>query len=81
MESTMIPPKGQLVHRQGNAVFVALLLFNLTLILLQIWLFTATLENFIAGKTAMAVPAAIVSVLCAAANVWMLVGLYRVDRS
>jgi hypothetical protein len=74
-------PEGELNrHRQRGIVFVALLLFNLTLIVLQIWLFTATLENLLAGREAVAVPAAVVSVLCALANVWMLIGIYRMER-
>jgi hypothetical protein len=67
-------------HRQRAAVFIALLLFNLTLIVFQIWLFTATLENMLAGRTAVAIPAAVVSAICAAVNIWMLVGLYRMER-
>jgi len=54
-------------------------MFNLTLIILQVWLFTATLENFLAGKYAVAIPAAVVSIICAAVNVWMLIGLYRME--
>jgi hypothetical protein len=64
-------------HRQRAAVYVVLLLFSLTLIILQIWLFTATLENLLAGRYAVAFPAAIVSVIGALANIWMLAGLFR----
>lgn len=67
-------------HRQRATVYVVLLMFNLTLIILQIWLFTATLENLLAGKIAVAIPAAIVSVICAVVNVWMLIGLYRLEK-
>ena len=76
----MIPTPEILRHRQRAVVFVALLLFNLTLIILQIWLFTAILENVLAGKAAMAIPAAIASVVCAAINIWMLIGLYRMEH-
>jgi len=76
----MIPQQELQRHRQRAAVYVVLLLFNLTLVILQIWLFTATLENLLAGKVTVAIPAAIVSVVCAAVNVWMLVGIYRVEN-
>jgi hypothetical protein len=76
----MIPGPRLARHRQQATLFTVLLLFNLMLIILQIWLFTATLENMLAGKPAMAIPAAAASLACAAINVWMLVGLYRVDR-
>jgi hypothetical protein len=76
----MIPELEQQRHRQRAAVYVVLLMFNLTLIILQIWLFTGALENLIAGKFAVAIPAAIVSLICAGVNVWMLVGLYRMEK-
>ncbi len=49
-------------HVQRSSVFVALLLFNLVLLILQLWLFVAVLENAVAGDTKIAVPAAIASV-------------------
>jgi hypothetical protein len=68
-------------HRQRATVYVVLLMFSLTLIVLQIWLFTATLENLLAGNMKIAIPAAGVSLICALANVWMLVGLYRMEKT
>ncbi|MEQ1822173.1 MAG: DUF6755 family protein [Fimbriimonadaceae bacterium] len=65
--------------RQKSAVFVALLLFNLVLVLLQLWLFVSVLEGLIAGKGAMAIPAAIASAVLFFVNVWMLRGLQRLD--
>lgn len=64
-------------HRQRSVVHAVLLLFNMVLIVLQIWLFTATLENLLAGKPAMSIPAAVFSAVCAVVNAWMLIGLYR----
>lgn len=72
--------KNALRRHQRSPVFVALLLFNLTLIVLQLWLFTATLENLLEGRAMVSFPAAVVSAVCAAINVWMLVGLYRMER-
>ena len=76
----MIPGPQLQRHRQQATVFAILVMFNLVLIILQIWLFVATLENTIAGKPAMAIPAAITSVVIAAINVWMLIGLYKMDK-
>jgi hypothetical protein len=67
-------------RRQKAAVFVALLLFNLMLVLLQLWLFAGVLESLLAGKPTMAIPAAVLSVLIAAVNAWMLDGVYQMDR-
>ena len=76
----MISDQEQQRHRQRAAVYVVLLMFNLTLVILQIWLFTATLENLLARKFAVAIPAAVVSLICAGVNVWMLIGLYRLEK-
>lgn len=67
-------------HQQRSVVFTALLLFNLVLIILQLWLFVSVLENLIDGKTAMAIPAGIASLICAGVNVWMLAGIRRMER-
>jgi len=67
-------------HIQKSALFVALLLFCLVLVLLQLWLFVAVLENYLAGRRAMAIPAALASAAILAVNGWMLRGVYRVNR-
>lgn len=63
--------------RQRSAVFVALLMFNLVLVLLQIWLFASVLEGLLDGRSSMATPAAAASAALFAVNLWMLRGLVR----
>jgi hypothetical protein len=75
----MIPEAELQKHRQSDAVFVTMLLFSITLIILQLWLFTATLENLLSSRFTIAIPAAIISTVCAAINAWMLAGLYRTE--
>ncbi|HWD37211.1 MAG TPA: DUF6755 family protein [Fimbriimonas sp.] len=67
-------------RRQRSAVFAALLLFNLVLVLLQLWLFVGVLESLQSGKSTMALPAAAVSVLILAVNVWMLRGVVKLTE-
>ena len=67
-------------NRQRTVVFVTLLLFELVLVLLQLWLFVSTLEALLSGRSGMAVPAAAASIACLAVNLWMLIGVYRVDK-
>ena len=62
-------------RRQKAVVFVGLMLFGLIFFLIQIWLFVAVLENVLAGHVALAVPAAVASIVVFLANVWMLRGL------
>jgi hypothetical protein len=48
--------------------------------MLQLWLFTSTLEGLVAGKTAMALPALLASAVILAVNVWMLWGVNRLEE-
>ncbi len=66
--------------RQRSVVFVALLLFELVLVLLQLWLFVSALEGILAGETRMVLPGAIVSLICLGLNTWMLIGVGRIDK-
>lgn len=68
-----------LLKRQRATVFVALLLFNLVLILLQLWLFASVLEAMAHGVSQMAIPGAVASVGLFLVNLWMLGGLRRLD--
>ncbi len=63
--------------RQRSPVFVALLMFNLVLFLLQLWLFVSVLEGLIHGEFGMAIPAAMSSVGLFTVNLWMLRGIFR----
>jgi hypothetical protein len=67
-------------RRQRAAVFVALLMFQTVLLLIQLWLFVSLLEGKLDGSTKMGVTAMFLSAACFAANVWMLVGVWRLDR-
>lgn len=71
----------KLRRRQKSTVFVAMMLFQLVLILIQLWLFVSVLENIIAGHAPMAIPAAVISVVIALVNGWMLWGLFYLERS
>lgn len=63
--------------RQRSTVFVALLLFNLILVLLQLWLFVSVLEGLLNGRVNMALPAGIASLALFGVNLWMLRGINR----
>lgn len=68
-------------RRQQSPIFVGLLLFELVLVLIQLWLFVSALEGILAGETGMVLPAALVSLVCLAVNTWMLVGVNKSDRN
>jgi hypothetical protein len=67
-------------RRQRSSVFVALMLFQFVLIILQLWLFVSALEGILDGKPGMAIPGAVVSFVCLAVNSWMLAGVNRIDH-
>jgi hypothetical protein len=58
---------------------IALQLFNLVLIVLQLWLFVSVLENILDGRYVMAIPAAAASSAILLFNIWILDGVYRLD--
>ncbi len=49
------------------------------LVVLQLWLLTATMNAFLGGDTAVSVPAALASLACLGVNLWLLRYLYRLD--
>lgn len=61
-------------------MFVALLLFNLVLVLMQLWLFASVLEGIMRGEATMALPAALVSAVLFCANLWMVRGVARESK-
>ena len=58
----------------GMLVFVALI------VVLQLWLLTATMNAFLGGDDGVVTPAAIVSIVCLALNVGLLRYLHRLER-
>lgn len=70
----------QFRKEQRTATFVAMLLFGFLLLLIQMWLFVASLDTMLEGRTLLAIPAALVSLLCFGVNAWMLLGLRRMER-
>ncbi len=68
-------------QEQKSIVFGALLAFILILVMLQLWLFVAAFENMLAGHYEVALPAGIASVAILLINVWMLVGINRLDSA
>jgi predicted Co/Zn/Cd cation transporter (cation efflux family) len=67
-------------HAQQAIVFVALLLFNIVLLTVQLWLFVGALEGLLRGGTMMPVPAFAISLVIFAVNGWMYLGIRRMER-
>ena len=66
---------------QRTIVLYGMLMFVLMLVVLQLWLLTATMNAFLGGDSSVIWPAAWVSVVCLLLNVGLLGYLYRIERT
>lgn len=65
---------------QRMTIVNGILSIVLIIVVLQLWLFTATMNAFLGGDTAVLLPAALASLFCLALNVGLLWYLYALDR-
>jgi hypothetical protein len=75
MTSATRPPNRGITAIDGAIALIAVLL------IVQMWLLTATLEAFLAGHSGPALPAALMSAALFAACVGLYLFIERVDRS
>lgn len=73
--------KGSISHKQRLVIVDGMLCFVALLVILQLWLFTATMESFLGGDHAVVLPAALVSFACLGLNGGLLHYLRKLDRS
>jgi hypothetical protein len=57
----------------------AILVFVILIVVLQLWLLTATMNAYLGGDTAITIPAALASIVCLALNLGLLRYLYRYE--
>ena len=65
---------------QRTTVIYGMLSFVLILVILQLWLLTATMNAYLGGDTSVIWPAAAASVVCLLLNVGLLYYIYRMER-
>lgn len=67
-------------RRSRHLVIVnGILVFVILIVVLQLWLLTATMNAYLGGDTNVVVPAALASSVCLALNLGLLRYLYRLD--
>lgn len=66
-------------HSKRMTIVNGALVFSILVIVLQLWLLTATVNAFLGGDMTTAVPAALASLACLSVNLWLLRYLYRLD--
>jgi hypothetical protein len=76
----MTRPRRAFTREQRSTIVYGMLAFVLTVVILQLWLFTATMNAYLGGDASVVWPAAIASLLCLLLNVGLLRYLYRLER-
>jgi hypothetical protein len=66
-------------RQQRTPVVVAVLCIVVTIVVMQLWLLTATMDAYLRHDGKVLVPAAIASLVCLALNLGLLVHLRRLD--
>jgi len=69
-----------MTRQQKTTIVLGILAIVLMLVVLQLWLLTATMNAFLAGQERVIVPAAIASMVCFALNAGLLSYIYRMER-
>ncbi len=67
-------------REQRSAIILGMLTFVLCLVILQLWLLTATMNAYLGGDVSAVFPAAGASLACFLLNVGLLWYLYRLER-
>jgi hypothetical protein len=69
-----------LSRQQKMTIVFGILAIVVMIVVLQLWLLTATMNAFLAGQERVVVPAAVASVICFALNAGLLSYIYRMER-
>jgi hypothetical protein len=72
--------KRPFTREQRTTIIYGMLAFILILVILQLWLLTATMNAYLGGDEGVIWPAAAASLLCLLLNVGLLRYLYYIER-
>lgn len=67
-------------RKQKTTILYGILSLVTMLVVLQLWLLTATMNAFLANQERVIVPAAVASLVCFLLNLALLSGIYRMER-
>jgi hypothetical protein len=73
-------PRSKFARGQKTTIATGILSLVAVLVVLQLWLFTASMNAFLGGDPAALLPAALVSLGCLGLNAGLLRHLYGLDR-
>jgi hypothetical protein len=66
-------------RQQRTPIVIAVLCIVITIVVMQLWLLTATMDAFLRHDSSTLIPAALASLVCLALNVGLLLHLRRLD--
>ena len=69
-----------LSRNQKTTILFGVLSIVLIIVILQLWLLTATMNAFLAGQESVILPAAMASIICFGLNAGLLWYVYRMER-
>ncbi|WP_437645941.1 DUF6755 family protein [Sorangium sp. So ce362] len=72
-------PRNRIARAQRMTIINGMLVFVILIVVLQLWLLTATVNATLGGDTTVALPAALVSLLCLGLNIGLLRYLVRFE--
>jgi hypothetical protein len=72
--------RSRFARSQRITIVIGILSFVILIVILQLWLLTATMNAFLGGDTSILLPAALASVVCLGLNGGLLWYLYGLDR-
>jgi hypothetical protein len=75
-----MPVKRPFTREQRTTVLYGMLAFVLMLVVLQLWLLTATMNAYLGGDESVVLPAAGASLMCLLLNAGLLRYLYYIER-
>jgi hypothetical protein len=77
----MAAPSRGFSREQRTTIVYGIVGFVLVLVILQLWLLTATMNAFLGGDSAVIWPAGVASTACLALNAGLLRYLWRLERA
>lgn len=67
-------------RKQKSTIVFGILSIVVMMVILQLWLLTATMNAFLAGQERVIIPAAVASIICFMLNAGLLRYIYRMER-
>jgi len=79
-ESVSPTPPRSFSRSQRMTILYGILCFVMMLVVIQLWLLTATMHAYLGGDKSLILPAGLASLICLALNLGLLRYLYQLER-